>query len=245
LSNAAASAVGGWALMRPALGEVGRRVVQLVCVVALLCLLTGFESWTALTGRLMSELQRASPEAAGVAQAIGQTLFSIIEVFRRAVRALFESAPGTGALLPEAIVAGVFLALAHWPSGAMHFRAWRSLTISQKHEIMEAAQAAGLKCGLGDARLLFEALEAFDWERRYPGAMTESESKRLVGRYVEKARARFGDGFDAFARAQKSLGGVPPRLFRTPAGVALNGIWIVVALAATFAAIDWAFFVQQ
>jgi hypothetical protein len=72
--------------------------------------------------------------------------------------------------------------------------------------------------------------------------MTEAESKRLVGRYVDKARARFGDGFDAFARAQKSLGGVPPRLFRSPAGIALRLIWVVAAIAAAFATIDWAFF---
>jgi hypothetical protein len=242
LSNAAASAVGGWTLMRPALGEVGRRVVQLVCTIALLSLLVGLESWAAFTGRLLSQLQGAAPQAADAAQAIGQVLFALIEAFRGVVRRLFESAPGAGALPAEAIVAGLFLALAHWPSGALHFRAWRSLASEQKREILDAAQVAGLKCGLGDTRLLFEALEAFDWERSYPGAMTEAESKRLVGRYVDKARARFGDGFDAFAKAQKSLGGVPPRLFRSPAGIALRLIWVVAAIAAAFATIDWAFF---
>jgi hypothetical protein len=216
--------------------------VQLVSVVALLSLLAGLESWVALTGRLSSQLQGAAPLAVGGAQAIGQALFAIIEAFRGAVRPLFGALPWAGAPLPDVIVAGVFLALAHWPTGAMHFRAWRSLTAAQKHEIIEAAQAAGLKCGPLDARLLCEALEAFDWERRYPGAMTEAESKRLVGRYVDKARARFGDGFDAFAKAQKSLAGVPPKLFRAPAGLALQLIWILTALVAAFAAIDWAFF---
>jgi hypothetical protein len=71
--------------------------------------------------------------------------------------------------------------------------------------------------------------------------MTADESAQLAEPYIEKARSRFGGGFDAFAAKHRSPGGVAPKLHRMPAGAGLRIVWVLAGVTVAFAAIDWAF----
>jgi hypothetical protein len=240
LTNAAAGAI-GWARVRPVLAGFWRGAAQAIVVIGLSGVLENLKSWSVLAGRLQQ-----APGLAEIARSVGLAVHAIVEPYQAVVRPLFDFLLGWApfevvAPAQDAIVAALFLALAQWPDGGAHFRAWRRMSDAQRRAIVTAAQEAGLKVGAGDARVLIEAVEAVAWGRSYPGIMTEEDARLIESKYVERARARFGPSFDAFAGRQGALGGAPPRLHRMPQNLSLRLVWAFAALVCALAAVDWAF----
>ena len=87
--------------------------------------------------------------------------------------------------------------------------------------------------------MLLEALEAYAWNRSYPGSMTQADAKSIEERYLQRARARFGEDFDAFARTLPAPGGLAPRLHRMARSVTMQAIWLLAAFVGLCVLIDW------